>query len=99
MSTANAMSLAIKASSLSAEDVAELQAKVDTFGDKLQAFVEAADVSKEYMMSLMTKVLDIAQEGTQRATAWMQHIKQLLGHGTRGTGGQPPTPPPPPPLH
>ena len=49
-------------------------------------------------MGLMTKVLDIACEGTQRALACMHHIKQLLGHGTRGTGGRPPTPLPPPPL-
>jgi hypothetical protein len=97
-SLANGMSMAIEAGSLSVEDVAELQAKMDTFGGKLQAFAKAADVSKEYMMSLMTKVLDIARKGMQRATAWMQHIEQLLGHGTRGTRGQPPTPPPPPPL-
>ncbi len=76
----------------------ELRSKMDNFGNELQAFMEAADVSKEYMMGLMTKVLDIACKGTQRASPCMHHIEQLLGHGTRGTGGRPPTPSPPPPL-
>ena len=77
-SLANAMSMAIYASSLSLEDVVELQSKMDNFGNKLQAFAEAADVSKEYMMGLMTNVLDIAREGTQQALAHMHHIEQLL---------------------
>ncbi len=97
-SLANAMTLVMEAGTTSVKDVVELRSKMGTFRSKLQAYAEAADVSKEYMMSLLTKVLDITHEGAQRAVAQMQHIEQLLGHGTRGSGGRPPTPPPPPPL-
>ncbi len=86
-SLANAMSMAIDTGSLSLEDVVKLQSKMDNFGNELQTFMEAADISKEYMMGLMTKVLDIACKGTQQALACMHHIKQLLGHGMGGTGG------------
>jgi hypothetical protein len=89
-SLANAMSMAIYASSLSLEDVVELQSKMDNFGNKLQAFAEAADVSKEYMMGLMTKVLDIACKGTQRAFG--SHAPYQAVVGTQDAGDRGPTP-------
>ncbi len=66
-SIATALAVSIESVLTSAEEMLKLRSELDSFGDKVKQFAEEAQVSKEYLLSLISQVLDVAQQGSRQA--------------------------------
>jgi hypothetical protein len=73
----------LSAGAATIEDMLKIRAKMDAFGDQVQGFANAAEVSKEYLLGPISKVLDLAQQGSQCAFYCMTQVELLFGHGIR----------------
>jgi hypothetical protein len=80
---ANALSCGIT----TAEDMSKIQACLAGFKAQIQAFVNEALVSKEYLLGIVTQVLDVAQEGPDRSNECMDWVEQLFEQGVWRAGG------------
>ncbi len=70
-----------------AEDMSKIQAHLAGFEAQIQAFANKALISKEYILGIVTQVLDVAQEGTDRSNKRMDWVKQLFEQGIWQTSG------------
>jgi hypothetical protein len=73
-----------------------MRGDLDYFGEQVQEFADTAVVSKEYLLGLISQVLNVAQQGSQRALDRMAQVKLLFGHGICLLTTAPELPVPPP---
>ncbi len=86
-SISTALANALSSGITNAEDMSALQGRLARFERQIQEFVNEALISKEYLLGLITQVLDVAQEGTQRSMDRIVCVKQLFNQGIRQPWG------------
>jgi hypothetical protein len=92
-SIATALTTSIESGTTSTEKMLRLRTELDAFREEVKTFAEEAQISKEYLLGLITQVLDMAQQGSQWAMDRIAQVKALFGHGVRAAR---PAPAPPP---
>ncbi len=66
---------------------------IGTFRDKLTAFADAAKVSKEYPLCLISQVLDVEQDSSKKASKQLNQVKLVLRQGVPPVPTETLTPP------
>jgi hypothetical protein len=55
-----------------------IEKDIGTFWDKLTAFTDAAKVSKDHVLRLISQVLDVAQDGSRKASKQLNQVELVL---------------------
>ena len=63
--------------------MSKIQARLAGFEAQIQVFANEALISKEYLLRIITQVLDVAQEGTDWSNKRMDRVEQLFKQGIR----------------
>jgi hypothetical protein len=63
------MGFALASSSSIRDDILKLHSDMDALGDEISKYAQAAWVSKEFLLKVVTRVQDIAQLGSRQAIA------------------------------
>ncbi len=72
------MGFALTSSSTTRDDILKLHLVVDYLGDEISKYAQAAWVSKEFLLNVMTRVKEIAQQGSSQAIAQADRVENLL---------------------
>ena len=82
---------AVRAGSASAVDLSSLRTQMDELGDDLRDYAAAADITKESLLSVISRVSELAKRGTNKAIERIKQVETLLNAGPLA---RPPSPPP-----
>ncbi len=72
-------------------NILELREQMDNLGEELRHFATAVDVTKEFLLGIITHVSDLGWQGNKKAPNKIRQVKELLG---KATANHPPSPPP-----
>ncbi len=72
-------------------EILELREQMDDLGEELKHFAKAADVTKEFLLGIITRVSDLGWRGNKKALDKICQVEELLG---KATANCPPSPPP-----
>jgi hypothetical protein len=89
-SLAGALEATLKSGTASYNKILKNWATLDNLGEELKHFAKGAEVTKEFLLGLITRVSELAQRGTKKALNKVQQVKELLRDAT---ANQPPLPP------
>jgi hypothetical protein len=67
---------------------------MDNLGEELKCFAKAADITKEFLLGVSTRVSDLGRWGNKKALDKIRQVKELLGEATANRPPSPPSPPP-----
>ncbi len=82
---------ALESGTASYNKILELRERMDDLGEELKCFAKAADVTKEFLLGIITRVSDLGWRGNKKALDKIRQVKELLGEAT---ANRPPSPPP-----
>jgi hypothetical protein len=71
--------------------ILKLREQMDNLGEELKRFAKAVDVTKEFLLGIITRVSDLGWRGNKKALNKIHHIEELLGNAKANC---PPSPPP-----
>jgi len=72
---------ALRAGSASAVDLSSLHTQMDELGNDLRDYVAAADVTKESLLSVISRVSELTKRGTNKAIERIKQVETLLNAG------------------
>ncbi len=82
---------ALESETASYNKILELREQMDNLGEELKRFAKAADVTKEFLLGVITCVSDLSWRGNKKALDKICQVKEILG---KATANRPPSPPP-----
>ncbi len=76
------MNLTLAMGKATMADMIKIRNELDAFGEEVREFADAAHVSKKYLLTLISQVLDVAKQGLQCTIDCVTNIELLFGQGT-----------------
>jgi hypothetical protein len=87
---AGTLETALESGTASYNKILELREQMDDLGEELKCFAKAADVTKEFLLGVITRVSDLGWRGNKKALNKIRQVEELLGEATANC---PPSPP------
>ncbi len=81
---------ALESRTASYNKILKLREQMDDLGEELKRFAKAADVTKVFLLGVITRVSDLGWRGNKKALDKIRQVKELLG---KATANRPPSPP------
>jgi hypothetical protein len=81
---ASTLETALESGTASYNKILELREQMDDPGEELKHFAKAADVTKEFLLGVITRVSDLGQRGNKKALDKIRQVKELLSEATAG---------------
>jgi hypothetical protein len=88
---AGTLETALESGTASYNEILKLREKMDDLREELKRFAKAADVTKEFLLGIITRVSDLGWQGNKKALNKICQVEELLDEATANC---PPSPPP-----
>ena len=90
-SVGGGLEVMLKCGNTSMDEVARLQGEMEELGDNLKDYVAVAAVTKEDLLTIITRVNNVARQNMTKALERIKQVKALLGRGPLPRPSSPPS--------